>query len=50
MYKAKTKPLISCTVTNIILMCAFVFAYGKTGFLRTQLIYCDYIVGEGVEW
>ena len=35
-YVAKTKTLISCSVTAQ-LICAFVFAYAKTGFVMTQL-------------
>ena len=34
---AKTKALISCAVTAQ-LICAFVFAYAKSGFLMTRLI------------
>ena len=33
-YEAKTKALISCTV-SVQLICAFVFAYAKAGFLMT---------------
>ena len=36
-YVAKTKALISCTVTAQ-LICAFVFTYAKIGFLMAQLI------------
>ena len=35
-YEAKTKALISCVVT-VQLICAFVFAYAKTGFLMIRL-------------
>ena len=37
-YVAKTRPLISCTVTAH-LICAFVFAYAKTSFLIMRLKY-----------
>ena len=37
-YVAKIKALISFAVTAK-LICAFVFAYAKTGFLTTRLIY-----------
>ena len=36
-YVAKTKELISCTVTGK-LICTFAFAYAKAGFLMMQLI------------
>ena len=37
-YVAKTKALISCAVTAQ-LICAFIFAYVKSGFLVTRLIF-----------
>ena len=37
-YVARTKPPISCMVT-VQLICAFVFAYAKAGFLMTQLTF-----------
>ena len=37
MYVAKTKVLISCEVT-LQLICAFVFAYAKAGFLTEKFI------------
>ena len=37
MYVAKTKALINCAVTAQ-LICAFVFAHAKVGFLMKRLI------------
>ena len=37
-YLTKTKALISCAV-SVLLICAFVFACAKTGFLMTRLTY-----------
>ena len=44
-YVAKTKALISCAVTAQ-LVCAFVFAYAKSGFLMTWLIYKSWFFQE----
>ena len=43
---AKTKALISCAVTSQ-LICVFVFAYAKAGFLMTWLIW-NYFIGQSM--